>query len=155
MINKNTEKLLQDRREAQKILDNADKELNVLLNGYMNKRSDLLEKQEKLIKDTIEPILEEISILEGAIIEICKNGGMKKFSGDKHSVIEQEDVSFSAKDWDSVYKFIDEYKGEFDVHSILKKSLNSTALKKYYKENALCPDGIEVQPYKKWGWRKK
>ena len=155
MLDKDTQQLLQIRREAQLKLDEVDKEINATLKMYMDKRSEAVAKVEEITEKQIEPLKEEISLLDNVIQKFCSEGGIDKFSNDFHSIYKTDSVSFKAVDWDSIYKFIKDYKGEFDINSIIKKDLNSRGLKKFVEENAKCPDGIEQSSFTKYSFRKK
>jgi len=155
MLDKDTQKLLKLRREKAKELEELEKEINMTLEAYMDKRSSIIERIEEIEKETLKPLQDEVKMLESVIVNFCKDGGIDKYQGNSHIVYEKEDIAFKASDWDEIYKYIDNYKGEFDVHSILKKSLNTTSLKKFVKEQAMCPDGIEQDTYTKYMFRKK
>lgn len=114
---------------------------DTLVKTYIKIR-DAKQAKERALKEEINALDAQLSIIEQELLEICKDTGQdggKTASGTFSRSVKRR---YWTNDWDSMYKFINEHA----MPELLEKRLHQQNFVQFITENPdLMPEGVNVE----------
>ena len=114
---------------------------DTLVKTYIKIR-DAKQVKERALKEEINALDAQLSIIEQELLEICKDTGQdggKTASGTFSRSVKRR---YWTNDWDSMYKFINEH----GMPELLEKRLHQQNFVQFITENPdLMPEGVNVE----------
>ena len=93
---------------------------------------------EESIKDKLTGIREDMTALEGWLMQQCEADGVKSFRTDAGTAFIATQDSASVADWDKTLAYVKEH----DLYEMLTKGVSKTVVRDFIEENGAPPPGV-------------
>ena len=147
------QKIAHERAELEAQMKAKDDEIQGYLSELFGKRTEAVIVKKKIEEEQLKDVKADIQQLETEIDRIMKIANIERSQHAGYRALLEEKRVFKVVDWEKLNKFIKDYKGEFDVFSLIKREIKNASFKEYLEKYAECPAGVTTSSFKQVGFR--